>query len=67
MRFLKLFSLLLLHADFTFGRMNGKPNDCCYDLCRGDTVFVSGAPKKGEEGVEGSPLEFYGRHLNQRP
>lgn len=56
--FLKLFSAPVMHADFTFGRMNG--GQTAVMICAaGDTVLYQGRPKKGEEGVEGSPLEFY--------
>ena len=56
--FLKLFSAPVLHADFTFGRMNG--SQTAVMICAaGDTVLYQGRPKKGEEGVAGSPLEFY--------
>ncbi len=56
--FLRLFSAPTLHADFTFGRMNGKQTAviiCAAD----DTVLYQGRAKKGDEGVEGSPLEYY--------
>ena len=56
--FLKLFSAPVLHADFTFGRMNG--SQTAVMICAaGDTILYQGRPKKGDEGVEGSPLEFY--------
>ena len=56
--FLKLFSSPVMHADFTFGRMNG--SQTAVMICAaGDTVLYQGRPKKGDEGVEGSPLEFY--------
>ena len=56
--FLKLFSAPVMHADFTFGRMNG--SQTAVMICAaGDTVLYQGRPKKGDEGVEGSPLEFY--------
>lgn len=56
--FLKLFSSPVMHADFTFGRMDGKQTAVM--ICAaGDTVLYQGRPKKGDEGVEGSPLEFY--------
>ena len=56
--FLKLFSAPVLHADFTFGRMNG--SQASVMICAaGDTVLYQGRPKKGDEGVAGSPLEFY--------
>lgn len=56
--FLKLFSSPVMHADFTFGRMNGKQTSVM--ICAaGDTVLYQGCAKKGDEGVAGSPLEFY--------
>lgn len=56
--FLKLFSAPVLHADFTFGRMNGKQTAVI--ICAaGDTVLYQGRDKKGDEGVTGSPLEYY--------
>ncbi len=60
--FLKLFASDSLHADFTFGRMNGKQTSVI--ICAsGDTVLYQGREKKGDEGVKGSPLEFYGGTL----
>ena len=56
--FRKLFSAPVMHADFTFGRMNG--SQAAVMICAaGDTVLYQGRPKKGDEGVAGSPLEFY--------
>ena len=56
--FLKLFSAPVMHADFTFGRMNGSQTTVM--ICAaGDTVLYQGRSKKGDEGVAGSPLEFY--------
>ena len=56
--FLKLFSAPVMHADFTFGRMNGSQTSVM--ICAaGDMVLYQGRPKKGDEGVAGSPLEFY--------
>lgn len=56
--FLKLFSSPVMHADFTFGRMNGRQTSVM--ICAaGDTVLYQGRPQKGDEGVAGSPLEFY--------
>lgn len=56
--FLKLFSAPVMHADFTFGRMNGSQTSVM--ICAaGDTVLYQGRSKKGDEGVAGSPLEFY--------
>lgn len=56
--FLKLFCAPVMHADFTFGRMNGSQTSVM--ICAaGDTVLYQGRSKKGDEGVAGSPLEFY--------
>lgn len=56
--FLKLFSAPVLHADFTFGRMDGRQTSVM--ICAaGDTVLYQGRPKKGDEGVAGSPVEYY--------
>jgi len=56
--FLKLFSAPTLHTDFTFGRMNG--GQTAVIICAtGDTVLYQGRTKKGDEGVAGSPLEYY--------
>ena len=56
--FLKLFSSPVLHPDFTFGRMDGKQTSVI--ICAsGDAVLYQGRKKKGDEGVKGSPLEFY--------
>ncbi len=57
--FLKLFSAPVMHADFTFGRMNGSQTSVM-TCAAGDMVLYQGRPKKGDEGVAGSPLEFYG-------
>jgi hypothetical protein len=56
--FLKLFSSPSMHSDFTFGRMNG--GQTAVIICAADdNVLYQGRPKKGDEGVKGSPLEFY--------
>ena len=56
--FLKLFYAPVMHADFTFGRMNGSQTSVMV-CAAGDAVLYQGRPKKGDEGVTGSPLEFY--------
>jgi hypothetical protein len=56
--FLKLFSSPSMHSDFTFGRMNG--GQTAVIICAADdNVLYQGRSKKGDEGVKGSPLEFY--------
>lgn len=47
-----------MHVDFTFGRVNGKQGTVI--ICTsGDRVLYQGREKKGDEGVKGSPAEFY--------
>ena len=57
--FLELASSPLMHADFTFGRMNGKQTAVAITAV-GNTVLYQGREKKGDEGVKGTPLEHYG-------
>ena len=47
-----------LHADFTFGRANGKQASVIITTDGKDLLF-QGRRKKGDEGVKGSPLENY--------
>lgn len=56
--FLKLLSSPVMHADFTFGRAGGRQTSVIITAA-GDTVMYQGRKKKGDEGVKGSPLEFY--------
>ena len=56
--FLKLIASDTLHADFTFGRMNGKQTSVII-CCTPDAVLYQGREKKGAEGVKDSPLEHY--------
>ena len=53
-----LFSAPVLHADFTFGRACGKQTAVII-TCADGNVLYQGREKKGDEGVKGSPLEFY--------
>lgn len=56
--FLGLLASPNLHADFTFGRMNGK--QAAVILCATpDLVLYQAREKKGHEGVKGSPVEIY--------
>lgn len=56
--FLGLLASPNLHADFTFGRMNGK--QAAVILCATpELVLYQGREKKGHEGVKGSPVENY--------
>ena len=48
----------VMHSDFTFGRMNGTQTSVI--ICGNkDAVLCMGREKKGDSGVEGSPLENY--------
>ena len=53
-----LLSAPVLHADFTFGRANGKQMAVII-TCADGKVLYQGREKKGDEGVKDSPLEFY--------
>lgn len=56
--FLDLVASPLMHADFTFGRVNGKQGAVM--ICTsGDKVLYQGRKKKGDEGVKGTPVEYY--------
>lgn len=56
--FLRLVASPSLHADFTFGRVNGK--QAAVIICATpDFVLYQGREKKGHEGVKGSPIEVY--------
>lgn len=56
--FLGLLASPILHADFTFGRMNGKQATVIICAAPG-LVLYQGRGKKGHEGVKGSPVELY--------
>lgn len=56
--FKDLLSSPTMFTDFTFGRCNGKTSTIL--ICANDDVCLySIKPKKGDEGVKGSPLELY--------
>ena len=56
--FLQLAGSDLMHADFTFGRVDGKQGAVM--ICTsGDKVLYQGRRKKGDEGVKDTPLEYY--------
>ena len=56
--FLNLAASNVMHSDFTFGRMDGKQTAVA--ICAaGDIVLYQGRAKKGDEGVEGTPLEVF--------
>ena len=49
----------ILHVDFTFGRVNGKQGAVIVSVIPNGPVLYQARAKKGDEGVKGSPLEFY--------
>ena len=56
--FRELFSSPSMHVDYTFGRCNGKTSTVL--VCSNNEVCLYMLrPKKGEEGIKDSPLEFY--------
>lgn len=57
--FLQLFSSPVMHADFTFGRANGKQIAVMICVTPDGKVLYQAREKKGREGVVGSPLEHY--------
>lgn len=48
-----------MHADFTFGRVAGKQGAVIVTAVPEGTVLYQAREKKGDDGVKGSPLEFY--------
>lgn len=48
-----------MHADFTFGRVNGKQGAVIITATPDGTVLYQARDKKGDQGVKGSPLEHY--------
>lgn len=56
--FLNLFSAPVLHADFTFGRMNGKQRAVMVTAAD-DTVLYQGRETKGHAGIKDTPVELY--------
>ena len=57
--FLELSASPVMHADFTFGRKNGKQTAVMICVKPDGTVLYQGREKKGDEGVKDSPLENY--------
>lgn len=56
--FKELVSSPTMHVDYTFGRCDGKI--AAVLICANEDVCLyMSRPKKGDEGVKGSPLEFY--------
>lgn len=57
--FLDLMSADVLHTDFTFGRAAGKQTSAIISATDDGKVLYQGREKKGDEGVKGSPVEYY--------
>ena len=57
--FLELMSAPVMHADFTFGRVAGKQGAVMITATPDGKIMYQARSKKGDEGVKGSPLEFY--------
>lgn len=57
--FQELLNSPAMHADFTFGRVNGKQGAVIITATPDGTVLYQAREKKGDEGVKGSPLENY--------
>ena len=56
--FLELLASPTMHADFTFGRLNGKQGTVM--ICATpNAVLYQAKERKGNDGVKGSPVEFY--------
>ncbi len=57
--FLELLSQPVLHADYTFQRVEGKLGTVLIVCAPDGTVLFQAKEKKGDEGIKGSPLEMY--------
>lgn len=57
--YLDLYTSPVMHADFTFGRVNGITGTVLICANENGAVLYQSKEKKGDEGVKGSPLEFY--------
>lgn len=57
--FNELMSADVLHTDFTFGRSCGKQSAVIITATDDGKVLYQGRSKKGDEGVKGSPVEYY--------
>lgn len=56
--YIKLLSSPVLHGDFTFGRAGGNQTAVAITAA-GETVLYQGRKKKGDEGIKGTPMEYY--------
>lgn len=57
--FQELMAAPVLHSDFTFGRAAGRQSAVIISATDDGRVLYQGRPKKGDEGVKGSPAEHY--------
>lgn len=57
--FQELMAAPVLHSDFTFGRAAGRQSAVIISAADDGRVLYQGRPKKGDEGVKGSPVEHY--------
>lgn len=57
--FQELMAAPVLHTDFTFGRCAGKQSSVIISATDDGKVLYQGREKKGDEGVKGSPVEYY--------
>ena len=57
--FRELMTVPVLHADFTFGRSCGKQSAVIITVTDDGRALYQGRTKKGDEGVQGSPVEHY--------
>ena len=57
--FMELMAAPVLHSDFTFGRTGGRQSAVIITATDEGRVLYQGRAKKGDEGVKGSPVEYY--------
>ena len=57
--FRELMTAPVLHGDFTFGRACGSQTAVIISVTDDGRVLYQGREKKGDEGVKGSPIEYY--------
>ena len=57
--FRELMTSPVLHGDFTFGRACGSQTAVIISVTDDGRVLYQGREKKGDEGVKGSPIEYY--------
>ncbi len=57
--FQELMTEEVLHSDFTFGRTGGKQSAVIITTNSNGKVLYQGRTQKGDDGVKGSPVEYY--------